>query len=195
MDTPFRTLPMRTEPIDGEALDSWLEAIAHRTHTAFADLLSAVGLSPDNGLGTSAWIVQLTPDEAEVISVVTGVADTTLGAMTLAHYSGRGVRINTDTRMLHRAFPWAVDVARGSAQHAWTRPAAGGSWRGGWAGRSPAYGTTACSPTHVHTAVQSSDAAHTSVTSSPNRGDARVPPPMRSAAPLPGVVPTWPPRQ
>ena len=62
MDIAFRTLPIRTEPIDGEARDSWLEAIAHRTHTAFADLLSAVGLSPYNGTGTNAWIVQLTPE-------------------------------------------------------------------------------------------------------------------------------------
>jgi hypothetical protein len=38
-----RTLPIRIAPIDGEAIDSWLEAIAHRTHTAFGDLLAAVG--------------------------------------------------------------------------------------------------------------------------------------------------------
>lgn len=58
MGIVVRTLPIRAAPIDGEALDSWLEAIAHRTHTAFADLLSAVGLSPYHGPGTSAWIVQ-----------------------------------------------------------------------------------------------------------------------------------------
>ena len=39
-----RTLPIRVAPIEGEALDSWLEAIAHRTHTAFGDVLSAVAL-------------------------------------------------------------------------------------------------------------------------------------------------------
>jgi hypothetical protein len=112
MGIAVRTLPIRVAPIDGEALDSWFEAIAHRTHAGFADLLSAVGLSPYNGLGTSAWIVQLTPREAEVVSAVTGVAVTTLRAMTLAHYSGRAVRINADTRTLHRAFPWGR--ARGS---------------------------------------------------------------------------------
>jgi hypothetical protein len=41
-----RTLPIRVDPIDGEAIDSWLEATARRTHTAFGDLLTAVGLSP-----------------------------------------------------------------------------------------------------------------------------------------------------
>ena len=30
MDTAVRTLPMRTQPIESEALDSWLEATSHR---------------------------------------------------------------------------------------------------------------------------------------------------------------------
>lgn len=102
----MRTLPIRVTPIDGEALDSWLEALAHRTHTAFGDLLSAVGLSPYNGFGTTAWIVRLNPDHQDMISVATGVAASTLEAMTLAHYSDRAVRINSDTRTLSRAFPW-----------------------------------------------------------------------------------------
>lgn len=41
MDRPFRTLPMRTEPIDGESLDSWLERFAaaarYRTLTVAAE--------------------------------------------------------------------------------------------------------------------------------------------------------------
>ena len=51
-----RTLPIRVAPILGEALDSWLEAIAHRTHTAFGDVLSAVGLARTryDGVGTNA---------------------------------------------------------------------------------------------------------------------------------------------
>lgn len=40
----IRTLPIRLAPIEGESIDSWLEAIADRTHTAFGDLLHAVGL-------------------------------------------------------------------------------------------------------------------------------------------------------
>jgi hypothetical protein len=55
-----RTLPIRLTPIAGEALDSWLEGLAHRTHTAFGELLSAVGLDPYRGKGSSSWIVQLT---------------------------------------------------------------------------------------------------------------------------------------
>ena len=56
MDRPFRTLPMRTEPIDGEALDSWLERFAaaarYRTLTVAAEhswSLSAGGRKVSGG--------------------------------------------------------------------------------------------------------------------------------------------------
>ena len=42
--TVIRTLPLRLDPIPGEALDSWLAALAHRSHTAWADMLTAAGL-------------------------------------------------------------------------------------------------------------------------------------------------------
>jgi hypothetical protein len=40
----IRTLPLQLDPIPGEALDSWLAALAHRSHTAWADMLTAAGL-------------------------------------------------------------------------------------------------------------------------------------------------------
>lgn len=130
-----RTLPIRIVPIEGEALDSWLEATAHRTHTAFGDLLSAVGLSPYNGMGTAAWIVHLNPDEAETISTATGIATDALEAMTLHRYSGRAISIRPDTRMLSRAFPWVR--LRGSRFCPACLDATGGrwklTWRLGWA--------------------------------------------------------------
>jgi hypothetical protein len=70
----IRTLPISLTPIAGEALDSWLEGIAHRTHTAFGDVLSAVGLNSYRGNGTSSWIVKLSDDEAERVNAATGVA-------------------------------------------------------------------------------------------------------------------------
>lgn len=42
--TVIRTLPLQLDPIPGEALDSWLAALAHRSHTAWADMLTAAGL-------------------------------------------------------------------------------------------------------------------------------------------------------
>lgn len=61
---------------------------------------------------------------------MTGVAVTTLQAMTLAHYSGRAVRINTDTRALHRAFPWGR--ARGSRFCPACLLETGGRWHLAW---------------------------------------------------------------
>jgi hypothetical protein len=125
-----RTLPIRVAPIEGEALDSWLEALAHRTHTAFGDLLSAIGLNPVGGVGTSAWVVQLTTDEAAMISAATGTSRDTIETMTLQHYSGRAVRIQPDTRALSRAFPWGR--GRGSRFCPACLEETGGRWQLAW---------------------------------------------------------------
>lgn len=125
-----RTLPIRVAPADGEAIDSWLEAIAHRTYTAFGDLLTAVGLSPSNGMGTTAWIVRLNPDEVSTISAATGIANDTLETMTLQHYSERAVRIKPDTRMLSRTFPWGR--GRGSRFCPACLETTGGRWQLRW---------------------------------------------------------------
>ena len=125
-----RTLPIRIVPIEGEAVDSWLEAIAHRTHTAFGDLLTAVGLSPYNGMGTTAWIVCLNPDEADMIGAATGITPDPLEMMTLQHYSGRAVRIKPDARMLSRASPWGR--GRGSRFCPACLEATGGRWQLRW---------------------------------------------------------------
>ena len=92
-----RTLPIRLTPVAGEALDSWLEGLARRTHSAFGDVLSAVGLDPHRGKGSSSWIVKLTDEEAERIGLATGVEVEVLESMTLAHYSERGLRIKDGT--------------------------------------------------------------------------------------------------
>lgn len=125
-----RTLPIRVPPIDGEALDSWLETFAHRTHTAFGDLLCAVGLSPLGGMGTMAWMVRLNPDEARSIYTATGISETVLETMTLQHYSGRAVRVNPDARLLSRAFPWGR--ARGSRFCPICLAESGGRWQLAW---------------------------------------------------------------
>ena len=127
-----RTLPIRVAPIDGEALDSWLEAIAARTHTAFGDVLSAVTLTRTryDGVGTNAWTVRLKPDQSAAISEATGVSEATIHTMTLAHYADRALRIKPDTGTVSRAFPWGrgigsrfcpacLDQTRGRWQLAW----------------------------------------------------------------------------
>ncbi len=105
MDTSVRTLPLRTEPLDGEALDSWLEAISHRLSTAWGDLAEAVALPV--AAGSTAWLCRLTPEQAAAITTATGQPTARLHAMTLSHYDGTGLRIHTDTGAADRTFPWA----------------------------------------------------------------------------------------
>ncbi|WP_459549620.1 TniQ family protein [Nocardia sp. X0981] len=42
--TLITTLPLRVEPVAGESLDSWLEALARRHHTSPGQLLTALGI-------------------------------------------------------------------------------------------------------------------------------------------------------
>lgn len=125
-----RSLPIRVQPIDGEALDSWLETLAHRSHTAFGDLLVAVGLTPVLGMSTSGWIVQLTRDQISLIAAASGVACSRLETMTIDHYAGRAVRINSESGALSRAFPWGR--ARGSRFCPACLEEAGGRWQLAW---------------------------------------------------------------
>lgn len=125
-----RTLPIRIAPIGGEAIDSWLEAVAHRTHTSFSDLLTAVGLSPFSGMSTPAWLVRLNPNEAATTGAATGIDPDVLRTMTLHHYSDRAVRIKPDDRMLSRAFPWGP--GRGSRFCPACLDATGGRWQLSW---------------------------------------------------------------
>lgn len=125
-----RTLPIRIAPIRGEAIDSWLEAIAHRTHTSFSDLLTAVGLSPFSGISTPAWLVRLNPEETATTCASTGIDPDVLRTMTLHHYSDRAVRIKPDDTTLSRAFPWGP--GRGSRFCPACLDATGGRWQLSW---------------------------------------------------------------
>jgi hypothetical protein len=128
--TAVRTLPIRVAPIDGEALDSWLEAIAHRTHSAFGDLLAALALTRHHDVRTSAWMVRLEPDQAAAISEATGISGATIHTMTLAHYAGRALRINPDTGTVSRAFPWGRGI--GSRFCPTCLNETGGRWQLAW---------------------------------------------------------------
>jgi len=125
-----RSLPIRLAPIAGEALDSWLEALAHRNATAFGDLLAAVGLNPYHGMATNGWIVALAPEQESTISAATDVSPGVLTTMTLAHYAGRAVNIHPETPTLKRAFPWGN--ANGSRYCTACLMDTGGRWQLSW---------------------------------------------------------------
>lgn len=130
-----RTLPIRVAPVSGEALDSWLEAIAHRTNTMHADLLSAVGLKAQKGMGISTWMVQPAASEIESLSVATSLRADLLESMVLPRYSERALRISPDGKTLSRTFPWGR--GRGSRFCPKCLEETDGrwqlSWRLGWA--------------------------------------------------------------
>lgn len=85
--TICRSLPIRLPPADDEALDSYLEALAYRSHTAWDDILGAVGLgnsSTESGTGIYAWLLRLTGSQSSGLSRAAGMDITRLESMTIA---------------------------------------------------------------------------------------------------------------
>lgn len=48
MRRPLRPLPLRTSIVDGESLDSWIDALARRNQTGPQDVLRALGFDQPN---------------------------------------------------------------------------------------------------------------------------------------------------
>ena len=110
--SPLRALPIRVEPLPGEALDSWLESVAHRLHTRLADLLGVLALADYAGRGdrrvpdATRWTVQLPAQVGAKVAAMTGVGLTRLAAMTLARYDGTVLRIDPARQTVDRRFLW-----------------------------------------------------------------------------------------
>ena len=90
----MRTLPIKVDPLPGEGIDSWLEAIAHRYNTKYGQILERVGLNPQQ----RQWLVSLDANEAQDISVATGIVPEAIHAMTLRRYDGTALAINAARR-------------------------------------------------------------------------------------------------
>src|SRR5882757_2974955 len=100
-----RTLPIRVAPLPGEAIDSWLHASAARMGVSWADFRSTVGLArPRFGLDT--WVVQPLPREMASIAAATDLDPGRVAAMTLSHYAGRVLQINTATHRVTGPVLW-----------------------------------------------------------------------------------------
>jgi TniQ len=104
----IRRIPITVRPLDGEALDSWIEFYAHQTHTAWADMLVALGLPQfKRQAGVSPWLVLPSQTERDGISAATGVERELIIKMTLAYYEDRALRIDARRRILDPSFPWS----------------------------------------------------------------------------------------
>jgi hypothetical protein len=79
-----RTLPLRVAPIAGEALDSWIEAIASRHKVPLGDVMTRCGMQP---AGRAArGLLSLSHNEILRTSAATGIDIAVIEAMTWQRY-------------------------------------------------------------------------------------------------------------
>jgi hypothetical protein len=138
--TLARTFPIRLAPLPGEALDSWLEALARRLNVRLGDVLADFGLAAPvkNGIRELAvptdWTIALRQEEAARITHATGADPQQLHDMTLMRFDGRALRVDQDTRKVSRHHLW--ERPRGSRFCPECLADSGGrwplTWRLGW---------------------------------------------------------------
>lgn len=131
----LRPLPIRVDPVPGEAIDSWLEAVGRQLRTPWNELLPALGLGLSRRPQKQPrWIAMLQSEEAAALSVATQIDSSTLHQMTLAHYDGRALRVDRATRLVSTRQLWGRSI--GSRFCPDCLLANGGrwllSWRLGW---------------------------------------------------------------
>ena len=104
-----RALPIRMEPAKGEALESWLAALANRLTLTWGELLDRV-LSPLPGIGQQPVRGNLTAtlqaSELAGICAATGIDEQTVLSTTLEGSGLSALRIDTTTRQVHT--PWGM---------------------------------------------------------------------------------------
>jgi hypothetical protein len=107
-----RTFPIRLAPLPGEALDSWLEALACRLDVRLGDVLGDLGLAAPNNNGIrelavpADWTIALRDDEAARIAHATGAEPRQLYDMTLMRFGGRALRVDQAKRQVSRHVLW-----------------------------------------------------------------------------------------
>jgi hypothetical protein len=140
MTTSARTFPIRLAPVPGEALDSWLEALAHRLGVRLGDVLGELGLTAPFQHGVRAiavpadWTIALHEEEAARVAHATGTSPRMLHDMTLMRFDGRALRIDQANRRVSRHVLWGRP--RGSRFYPECLAGSGGrwplTWRLGW---------------------------------------------------------------
>ena len=95
-----RTLPRRVAPTDGEALDSWIEAVAARHQAPFGDVLTRYGLAAPH-VPIATWLRSLSDEQTSRIADASGVDPRVVTAMTLARYTGCFADPNRQRNALH----------------------------------------------------------------------------------------------
>jgi TniQ len=138
-DRLVRTLPIRLDPLPEESLDSWLEALARRTATAWGDTLSAVGLTDPIGKRSNdprrrpCWL-GLTARQINRLGQATGIAPALAHSMTLTSLMPvpDGAQFPHSTRLPGSRFCPACLAERDGRWRLW--------WRLRWAFACPTHG-------------------------------------------------------
>lgn len=112
MTSDLRTLPIRLVPLPGEALDSWLEALAHRSMVDIREILMSLGLHRRHGDAIPDHTLFLQQREAEQAAAVSGVPVDLLHTMTLRQYDGYAVVFHTERRSVNRMQLWGRSGSR-----------------------------------------------------------------------------------
>lgn len=106
-----RTLPVRVAPIPGEALESWLAALATRMNATWGEVLDTVLPVDANGVargyGGSVLTTAVNDAERESISAATGISGADIDDMTLAGHYGSPL-ITVDDRTGRARTPWGL---------------------------------------------------------------------------------------
>lgn len=104
--TVIRTPPLRVTPAAGEAIDSWLERIAHRCNVTWQELrITQGGLIPA-GAQADPWIGRLTAEQCTALSLFTGTDPIALRAMTLEDYPAIAAGSDPRTGLEAATYPW-----------------------------------------------------------------------------------------
>ncbi|WP_327368619.1 TniQ family protein [Streptomyces sp. NBC_01217] len=112
MRPPARTLPIRLPPLPGEALDSWLEALARRLDTSLGEVLRHLGFPVRERSGNHLrdippdWTVLLNGQQTAAVAHASGLDEQTVTTLTLAHYDSRAARIDFQRRYVNRHVLW-----------------------------------------------------------------------------------------
>lgn len=108
-----RVVPLRVEPVAGEALDSWLHAYARRLDVPVISVVKALGLGPRSPRRDASLLphhldltVGLSTGQARRAGHAAGVSAAVLHAMTLASYAPAVVHLRRDRTAITTTTPW-----------------------------------------------------------------------------------------
>ncbi|MBN3511535.1 TniQ family protein [Mycolicibacterium septicum] len=126
-----RWLPLQVQPLEGESIDSWLEASARAMGGTVGTLAAAAKLP---ATARPPWLMWLQPAQAQLLAAATGVPRESIEAMTLSKYDGAALRLDSESHRLDPNFPFGA-LSRSRFCPACLRETGGRwqlRWRLGW---------------------------------------------------------------